>query len=230
MLDNQILALLCPEEYQLLFLNLENVSLTLGQVIYEFHQQIEYVYFPIHSMISLVSILSDKSTTEIGLIGNEGMVGLPVFLGCNYATSHTMVQVGDSAMRLNAEIFKKESQKNGDLSRLLLLYTQARLTQISQNLVCKTHHHIENQFACWLLFVHDSVNKDELLLTQHFIAQMLGVRRASVSEIAQKFQKAGIISYNRGIINVLNRAMLESRACECYDLVKSEFRSLLNFH
>jgi CRP-like cAMP-binding protein len=174
--------------------------------------------------------LSDKSTTEISLIGNEGMVGLPVFLGANYATSYTMVQVADSAMKVNAQIFKEESQKKGELQRLLLLYIQARLTQISQNLVCKSHHQIENQFACWLLFVHDGVNKDELLLTQHFIAQMLGVRRASISEIAQKFQKAGIISYNRGNINILNRAMLESRACECYELVKAEFRNLLNFH
>ncbi|BAQ64628.1 Crp/Fnr family transcriptional regulator [Geminocystis sp. NIES-3709] len=228
-LENQILASISQDEYKILFFNLENVSLTSGQVIYKLHQEIEYVYFPLHSMISLVSILSDKSTTEIGLIGNEGFVGLPVFLGGNHATSDTIVQIPDSAMKLDAKIFLTESHRSGELQRILLLYTQARLTQISQNAVCKCHHSIDKQFACWLLFAHDSVNQDELPLTQQFIAQMLGVRRSSVTEVAQKFQKAGIIRYTRGHITILERIILESTACECYKFVKSEFHRLLNF-
>jgi len=228
-LDNQILAVIPKEQYQALFANLENVSLISGQVIYKLHQKIDHVYFPLHSMISLVSVLKNKATTEIGLIGNEGFVGLPVFLGGNYATSDTIVQIPDSAMRLEAKIFKEESHRIGKLQEILLLYTQARITQISQNAVCKCHHPINNQFACWLLYAHDCVNQDELPLTQQFIAQMLGVRRATVTLVAQKFQEKGIIRYARGNITILNRDLLESNACECYDFVKSEFSRLLNF-
>jgi CRP-like cAMP-binding protein len=228
-LYNQILASISQDEYKKIFLNLENVSLTSGQVIYQRHQEIDYVYFPLHSMISLVSVLSDKTTTEIGLIGNEGFVGLPVFLGGNRATCDTIVQIPDSAMKLDAKIFLAESRRSGELQRILLLYTQARLTQISQNAVCKCHHPINQQFACWLLFAHDSVNKDELPLTQKFIAEMLGVRRSSVTEVAQKFQKERIIRYTRGNITILNRTDLESSACECYNCVKKEFYRLLKF-
>lgn len=226
---NQILASISQDEYKTLFLNLEYVSLTLGQVIYKLHQEIDYVYFPFHSMISLVSTLSDKTTTEIGLIGNEGFVGLPVFLGANYATTDAIVQVPDSAMKLDAKIFLAQSRRSGELQRILLLYTQARLTQISQNAVCKCHHSINQQFACWLLYAHDCVSQDELPLTQKFVAEMLGVRRASVTEVAQKFQNAGIIRYTRGNITILDRTILESSACECYSYVKKEFYRLLNF-
>lgn len=228
-LDNQILASISQDEYKVLFLNLEYVSLVSGQLIYKKDQKIDYVYFPLHSMISLVSVLSNKATIEIGLIGNEGLVGLPVFLGGNYATNETIVQIPNSAMRLDAKIFLAESRRSGELQRILLLYTQARLTQISQNAVCKCHHSINQQLATWLLFAHDSVDQDELPLTQKFISQMLGVRRASVTEVAQKFQKAGIIQYTRGSITILNRDLLESVSCDCYDLVKMEFKRLLDF-
>jgi CRP-like cAMP-binding protein len=228
-LDNQILASISQDEYKVLFLNLEYVSLISGQVIYKRDQKIDYVYFPLDSMISLVSVLSNKATIEIGLIGNEGVVGLPVFLGGNYATNDTIVQIPDSAMRLDAQIFLEESRRSGDFQRILLLYTQARLAQISQNAVCKCHHPIHQQLACWLLFAHDSVGQDELKLTQKFISQMLGVRRSSVTEVAQKFQRAGIIHYTRGSITILSRHLLESVSCDCYDLVKMEFKRLLDF-
>lgn len=227
--SNQLLSSIPEQEYKILFANLEHISLELGQVIYKIHQEIEYVYFPLHSMISLMSVLHDKSTTEIGLIGNEGLVGLPVFLGSNKANNQTIVQIPDGAMKVKAEIFKAESQKPGELNRLLLLYTQARLIQISQNAVCKCHHQIEQQFAGWLLYAHDSVKQDNLPLTQKFLAQMLGVRRASVTEVAQKFQKAQIISYTRGNIVILDREALESNSCECYFYVKQEFDRLLKF-
>jgi len=227
--DNQILASISQDEYKILFSNLEYVSLISGQIIYKQDQKIDYVYFPLHSMISLVSTLLNKATIEVGLIGNEGLIGLPVFLGGNYATNDTIVQIPDSAMRLGADIFLAESRRPGELQRILLLYTQARLTQISQNAVCKCHHSINQQLATWLLFVHTSVDQDELPLTQKFISQMLGVRRASVTEVAQKFQKAGVIRYTRGSITILSRDLLRSMSCECYDVVKGEFKRLLNF-
>jgi len=227
--DNQILASISQDEYKILFSNLEYVSLISGQIIYKQNQKIDYVYFPLHSMISLVSTLLNKATIEIGLIGNEGLVGLPVFLGGNYATNEAMVKIPDSAMRLDAKIFLAESRRPGELQRILLLYTQARLTQISQNAVCKCHHPINQQLASWLLFAHDAVDQDELMVTQKFISQMLGVRRSSITEVAQKFQKAGIIEYTRGNITILDRALLQSVSCECYDLVKKEFKRLLNF-
>ena len=228
--DNQILASISEDEYKILFSHLENVSLVSGQKIYRRHEVVDYVYFPLHSVISLVHTLSDQKTTEIGLIGNEGFVGLSVFLGSDVASSDAIVQIPDSAMRLDVNIFQQESARSGSLQKILLLYTQARMIQISQNVVCKCRHHIHNQFACWLLYAHDSVDNDELPLTQQFISQMLGVRRATVTEVAQKFQEDGIIYYSRGNITILNRHLLELNACECYQFVKLEFKRLLNFH
>ncbi|WPF89615.1 Crp/Fnr family transcriptional regulator [Cyanobacterium aponinum] len=227
--DNQILASISQDDYKMLFSHLEKVSLLSGQVIYQQHKVIEYVYFPLHSMISLVHNLSNQTTTEIALIGNEGFVGLSVFLGGNIASGDAIVQIPDSAMRLDVKIFEAEFKRGGSLQKILLLYTQARIIQVSQNVVCKCHHHIDNQFACWLLHAHDCVGSNELALTQKFIAQMLGVRRASVTQVAQKFQENGIIHYSRGHIRILNRLFLELSACECYTFVKSEFKRLLNF-
>lgn len=228
--DNQILASIFQDEYKILFSRLESVSLISGQVIYKQHEAMEYVYFPLNSMISLVHTLSNKTITEIGLIGNEGFVGLSVFLGNTVSSSDAIVQIPDGAMRLEASIFQEESNRSGSLQKILLLYTQARIAQISQNVVCKCRHHIHSQFACWLLYAHDSVGNNELSLTQQFISQMLGVRRATVTQVAQKFQQDGIIHYTRGNITILNRPRLESSACECYQFVKSEFKRLLNFH
>ncbi len=224
---NQLLMALPPGEYERLVPYLEPVSLALGQVIYEPKQLIKEVYFPLEAMISLVSIMKDGSTTEIGLVGSEGMVGLPVFLGGNSATNYAIVQVEGNALKMEASILKSEFERGKQLQAKLLLYTQARLTQVSQIAACKSHHLIEERLARWLLCVNDCVNKPELPLTQKFISEMLGVRRASVTEAAIALQKAGLISYSRGQITILKRNELEQAACECYGLIHNEFKRLL---
>ena len=224
---NLLLMALPPGEYKRLIPYLKPVSLVLGEIVYEPKELIQEVYFPIGAMISLVSIMRDGSTTEIGLVGNEGMVGLPVSLGGNIATNRAIVQVEGNAIKMDASVLKSEFERGGQLQKKLLLYTQARLTQISQIAACKSHHLIEERLARWLLSVNDCVNKNELPLTQKFISEILGVRRASVTEAAIALQKAGFISYSRGQITILNRKELEQAACECYGLIQNEFKRLL---
>ena len=225
---NQLLTALPPGEYERLIPYLEPVHLALGQIIYEPKQLIKQVYFPLGAMISLVSVMKDGSTTEIGLVGTEGMIGLPTFLGGNIATSRVIVQVEGNAVKMDASILKSEFERGKQLQTKLLLYTQARLTQVSQITACKSHHLIEERLARWLLCVNDCVSKPELPLTQKFISEMLGVRRASVTEAAGALQKAGLISYSRGQITILKRNELEQAACECYGLIQNEFNRLLN--
>ncbi len=225
---NQLLMALPPEEYQRLIPYLKPVNLILGQVIYEPQQVIKEVYFPVSSMISLVSMMKDNSTTEIGLVGNEGIVGIPVFLGGNIFTNRAIVQIEGNAIKMDADVLRREFERGEQLQKKLLLYTQARLTQISQIAACKSHHLIEERLARWLLSVHDCVHNNELPLTQKFISEMLGVRRASVTEAAIALQKAGSIGYTRGQITILKRKELEQRACECYGLIQIEFKRLLN--
>lgn len=224
---NQLLMALPPGECQRLIPYLEPVNLVLGQVIYEPQQVIKEVYFPVRAMISLVSMMKDNSTTEIGLVGNEGMVGIPVFLGGNIVTNRAIVQIEGNAMKMDASVLRREFGRGEQLHKKLLLYTQARLTQVSQIAACKSHHLIEERFARWLLSVHDCVQKNELPLTQKFISEMLGVRRASVTEAAIALQKAGLISYSRGQITILERKELEQAACECYGSIRNEFKRLL---
>lgn len=228
MSSNKLLIALPPGEYQRLISSLEPVNLVLGQVIYEPQQVIKEIYFPMGAMISLVSIMKDGSTTEVGLVGNEGMIGLPVFLGGNITTNRAIVQIEGNAMKMDASCLRREFERGEQLHKNLLLYTQARLTQISQIAACKSHHVIEERFARWLLSVHDCVNDGELPLTQKFISEMLGVRRASVTQAAIALQKAKLISYSRGHITILNRKKLEEAACECYGLIKNEFTRLLD--
>ena len=225
---NQLLTALPPGEYERLIPYLEPVNLALGQIIYEPKQLIKEVYFPLGAMISLVLVMKDGSTTEIGLVGTEGMIGLPTFLGGNIATNRAIVQVEGNAVKMDASILKSEFERGKQLQTKLLLYTQARLTQVSQITACKSHHLIEERLARWLLCVNDCVNKPELPLTQKFISEMLGVRRASVTEAAGTLQKAGLISYSRGQITILKRNELEQAACECYGLIQNEFKRLLN--
>lgn len=226
---NQLLMALPPGEYQRLIPYLKPVSLVLGQTIYEPKQLIKEVYFPTGAMISLVSIMEDGSSTEIGLVGNEGMIGIPVFLGGNHNTiNRAIVQIQGNAMKMDADVLRREFEKGEQLQKKLLLYTQARLTQMSQIAACKSHHVIEERLARWLLSVHDCVNMPELPLTQKFISEMLGVRRASVTEAAISLQKAGLIKYSRGNITLLKRKELEQAACECYRLIRDEFKYLLN--
>ncbi len=227
-LTNQLLASLPPSEYQRLIPHLELVTLSLGQVLYQEGEVIQHVYFPTRAMVSLVSILRDNSMTEFALVGNEGMVGIPVFLGGNLTISRAIVQISDSALRMEADILKSEFEQGGMLQKILLIYTQALLTQVAQNAVCKSHHTIEKRLARWLLCVQDCVQKEELPLTQKYISQILGTRRATITEAAGSLQAEGLIRYSRGQITILNREALAAKACECYDSVKREYQRLLD--
>ncbi|PHV61539.1 Crp/Fnr family transcriptional regulator [Cyanobacterium aponinum IPPAS B-1201] len=198
-----------------------------GSVLHEPYDAINYAYFPVSAMISLVSIMEDGSTTEIGLIGNEGMIGVPIFLGGEYTISRAIVQMAGSSFKLRADILKQEFDRGGIFQKILLLHTQARLTQIAQSAACNRQHKIEARLARWLLSVYDCVLKDELDLTQEFISNMLGVRRAGVTIAAHALQDAGIIRYNRGKIVILDHKKLEEASCECYRVVQNEFIRLL---
>ena len=224
---NQLLAALPEIEYQRLAPYLEKVSLIRSLVLQEPYEKIEYVYFPNRAMISLVSIMEDGSTTEIGLVGNEGMVGLPVVLGGEFTHSRAIVQIEDGAMRLPAEILRREFLKGEVLQKRLLLYTQALFTQVSQSAACNRQHTIEQRLARWLLSVQDCVLSQELLLTQEFIAHMLGTRRSGVTVAANILQRAGMIHYTRGKIIITDQDKLEKQSWECYRLVQNEFLRLL---
>lgn len=224
---NQILAALPTSEYQRIAPYLKPVELIGGQILLEPNEPVQNIYFPQRAMISLVSIMIDGSTTEIGIIGNEGMVGLPAIFGGLSTTSRSIVQVSGTALQISAEIIYQEFQRQQRLYQLMLLYTQALLTQVSQTAACNRQHKIEQRLARWLLSVHDCVLQNELPLTQEFIADMLGTRRSGVTIAAGILQQAGIISYSRGRITILNQEALEETACECYRLVQSEFIRLL---
>jgi CRP-like cAMP-binding protein len=226
--QNQLLAALSETQYQRLVPNLELVSLPLNKVIYEPGEAIRYVYFPHQALVSLVSTMENGSTVEVGLVGNEGMVGLPVIWGGDTTTTRAFVQVADSGSRMKASLLKIEFDRGDQLQTLLLRYMQALHTQISQLAACNRLHMIEGRLARWLLSVHDRMQKDEFPLTQEFIGQMLGTRRAGVTEAAGVLSQAGMIRYTRGKITILDRPKLEATACECYGLVKSEFTRLLS--
>ncbi|NCO75920.1 MAG: Crp/Fnr family transcriptional regulator [Cyanobacteria bacterium] len=224
---NQLLRTLPIEEYQRLAPHLQELVLVSGQVLHEPYEEIKSVYFPITAMISLVSIMENGSTTEIGLIGNEGMIGLPIFLGGEYTISRAIVQMSGKSWKISSDIVLREFKEAGTLQKILLLHTQARLTQIAQSAACNRQHKIEARLARWLLSVYDCVLKDELDLTQEFISNMLGVRRAGVTIAANALQDAGIIRYNRGKIVILDHKKLEETSCECYRVVQKEFLRLL---
>lgn len=225
---NQILAALSQPEYSRLAPYLRPVKLNVGKVLYYPGEIIQEVYFPEQAVISLVSIFTDGSTSEISLIGNDGMIGLPVILGSNCASCCSIVQVSGNAFKLSADILKQEVRRGEQLPRLLLLYTHVHLIRVAQTAVCNRKHLIEEQFSRWLLSVGDCLQTDELPLTQEAIANMLGVRRTSVSEVAIKLQKKGIINYKRGHIKIVDRDSLETTACECYELVRNVFRRSLS--
>ena len=224
---NQILTALPISEYKRLRDHLKPVNLISGEILLEPNEPIEKIYFPQRAMISLVSIMMDGSTTEIGLVGNEGMIGLPAILGGESTTSRTIVQISGTALEISADVVRKEFQRGEKLYELLLLYTQALLTQVSQSAACNRQHNIEERLARWLLSVQDCIMQDELPLTQEFIANMLGTRRSGVTVAAGILQQAGIIRYSRGRITILDQEKLEDAACECYQLVQNEFIRLL---
>lgn len=225
--QNRILDALPTEEYQRLVPYLELVSLPIHKVVYEPGEPITHVYFPYKALVSLVSNMEDGSVVEVGLVGSEGMVGIPVFLGSNITTTKAFVQVADGGVRMETERFKVELKRGGALQNLLLQYTQMLLTQVSQTAACNRLHTVEERLARWLLTVSDRLQSDQFLITQEFIAQMLGTRRSGVTVAAGILIQAGMISYTRGKITIVERKSLESTSCECYQVVKNEFTRLL---
>ncbi len=224
--DFRVLAALPAEEYQRLVPHLELVELSVRQVLYNPEEPITHVYFPNQGIVSLVSTMEDGSTVEVGLVGKEGMVGMPVLWGGKSTTNQAFVQVPGFGMRIKASLLKTEFERGGALQSLLLLYTQALYTQISQGLACNSQHTINERLARWLLSVADVIQSNEFPLTQEFIAQMLGVRRSGVTVAAGTLSKAGMIRYTRGRITILNREELEATSCECYRVIRNEFARL----
>lgn len=225
--QNQLLSALPREEYERLQPHLEFVSLEFKQVLYEPHQPIDYVYFPNNGIISLVTITEDGGTVEAATVGNEGMVGIAALLGAEHTSTQSICQVAGNALRLRTDIFQREVTPNTQLYTLLLRYTQALISQLSQTVACNRLHSVEERCCRWLLLCQDRVQSNQVALTQELLAQMLGVRRASVSVVAAILQKAGLIRYSRGKITILDREGLEAASCECYRAVKAEFDRLL---
>ncbi|MBE8998820.1 Crp/Fnr family transcriptional regulator [Nostoc sp. LEGE 12447] len=224
---NQLLLALSEPEYQRLVPHLEQVNLEVKQVLYETDKPITYVYFPHQSMVSLVC-KSDGSIVEAGIVSNEGMVGISVILGSNTTTTTALVQIAGSGMRMKSEDLVAEFNRGGKLQSLLLRYTQTLFTQVTQTLACNSLHTIEKRLARWLLLVSDRMQSDKFMLTQELIATMLGCRRTGVTEVAGTLSRAGIISYRRGNINILNRSDLENTSCQCYGITKNEYKRLLS--
>ena len=225
--QNHLLDALLTTEYDRLFPNLELVNLPLGQVLYESGGQLEYVYFPTNSIISLLYVMENGASAEIAIVGNEGILGISLFMGGETTPSRAVVQSAGVGYRLKGSLLKAEFNRAGPVQRLLLRYTQALITQMAQTAVCNRHHSVEQQLCRWLLLSLDRLESNELSMTQELIANMLGVRREGVTEAACKLQTAGLIHYSRGHITVIDRPTLEKRSCECYEVVKTEFERLL---
>jgi CRP-like cAMP-binding protein len=206
---------------------LERVDLPLGMVLYESGSALSHVYFPTTAIVSLLYVMEDGASAEIAVVGNDGIVGVSLFMGGETTPSRAVVQSGGQGYRLSGEHMKEEFNRAGPVLHLLLRYTQALLTQMAQTAVCNRHHSLDQQLCRWLLLSLDRLHGNELVMTQELIANMLGVRREGVTEGALKLQRAGLISYSRGRITVLDRAGLESRSCECYAVVKKEYDRLL---
>ena len=226
-LENRLLARLPPEEYERLLPHLEHVSFALGEVIYESGGRQSYIYFPTTVIISLLYLMENGSSAEIGVAGNEGLVGVALFMGGNSVPNRAIVQSAGDAFRLKTKALQEEFARGGTFQRLLLRYTQALMTQMSQTAVCNRLHTVEQQLCRWLLLSRDRLYTDELVMTQELIANMLGVRREGVTHAAGRLQENGLISYVRGRITILDRRGLEAAVCECYKVVKDEYDRLL---
>lgn len=226
--NNYIIAALPKDVQRRLLPNLELVNLPLGTVLYEPRDILRHVYFPVDSIISLLYVMENGASAEISVIGNEGILGAALFLGGESTSNRAVVQSAGTAYRMNAKHFKIEFGRHTEMLMLLLRYTQALLTQMAQTAVCNRHHNIDQQLCRWLLLSLDRLPSNNLVMTQELIANMLGVRRESVTEAAGKLQKLGVIAYCRGNIQVLNRPKLEKLSCECYQVVKKETDRLLH--
>ena len=226
--QNRLLAALPPSEFERIAPNLELVEMGLGKVLYESGGQLSHVYFPTDAIISLLYVMEDGASAEIAVVGNEGVLGVSLFMGGETTPSRAIVQSAGFGYRLTAVQIKREFSHAGPMMFLLLRYTQALITQMSQTAVCNRHHSVDQQLCRWLLMSLDRLRCEELTMTQELIANMLGVRREGVTEAAGKLRDAGIIEYHRGHISVLDRGKLEQRVCECYEVVRKEFDRLLS--
>jgi len=225
--QNHLLAILPAEIFERIAPHLELISMPLGEVLYESGGPLHHVYFPTTAIVSLHYLLESGATAEIAGVGNEGVIGISIFMGGNTTPNLATVQTAGCGYRLKERLMMEEFNRAGPMMRLMLRYTQALMTQISQTAVCNRHHSIEQQLCRWLLLNLDRLPSQELTITQELIAGMLGVRREGITEAAGNFQRAGLISYRRGHITVLDRSGLESHVCECYQIVKKEFHRLL---
>lgn len=225
--QNRLLAALPADEYARVLPNLRPVSFSLGEVVYEFAGQLDYVFFPTNSIISLLYTMENGSTAEMGLTGNDGVVGIALFMGGGTMPNRAVVQSAGGAFKMKAKLLQTEFALGGTFQRLLLRYTQALITQISQTAVCNRLHSVEQQLCRWLLLSHDRLNTNELVMTQELLANMLGVRREGVTVAAGRLQDDGAISYVRGRIQILDRDRLEATVCECYRVVRDEVERLL---
>jgi CRP-like cAMP-binding protein len=226
-INNHLLAALPHAEWQRWLPLLEPVDLPLGEVLYEAGTTLSHVYFPTTAIISLLYVMENGASAEIAVVGNEGIVGISLFMGGESTSSRAVVQSAGKGFRLKAQLMKREFNRAGPVLHLLLRYTQALITQMSQTAVCNRHHSLDQQLCRWLLLSLDRLEGNHLVMTQELIANMLGVRREGVTEGALKLQHAGLIQYARGHITVLDRAALERRSCECYAVVKKEYDRLL---
>jgi CRP-like cAMP-binding protein len=225
--ENRLLRALPDAEWTRWEPYLEPVDMPLGKVLYESGSRLSHVYFPTTSIVSLLYVMENGGSAEIAVVGNEGIVGISLFMGGESTPSRALVQSAGQAFRLKADLMLQEFNRAGPVLHLLLRYTQALITQMSQTAVCNRHHSLDQQLCRWLLLSLDRLHSEELVMTQELIANMLGVRREGVTEAAGNLQQAGLIRYQRGHITVLDRVGLEKRTCECYAVVKKEYDRLL---
>jgi CRP-like cAMP-binding protein len=226
--QNHLLAALPAAEFERLAPHLELVPMPLGEILYEPGGQLQHAYFPTTAIVSLHYVMESGASAETAGVGNEGVVGISLFMGGDTTPSSAVVQTAGHGYRLQAKLLKEEFSNAGLMQRLLLRYTQALVTQMFQTAACNRHHSIEQQLCRWLLLTLDRLPSNALVMTQELVASMLGVRREGITEAAGKLQQAGVILYRRGHITVLERSGLETRACECYAVVKKELRRLLS--
>ena len=223
---NRLLAALPAEDYERLLPELMPVRFALGDIIYESQKVMEHVYFPTSSHVSLLYTMKDGSTAEVGLVGNEGLVGIALFMGGDTTPNRAIVQGAGRAFKMKASALQEEFSRGGALQHLLLRYTQALITQISQTAVCNRLHTTEQRLCRWILMTHDRTQSDELEMTHEFISNMLGIQREAVSLVAQRLRETGAINYKRGRIRIIDRGILEEFSCECYQVVKVEHQRL----
>ena len=225
--QNYLLNALPPAEYERLFPLLERVQMPLGKVLYESGERLDHAYFPTTCIVSKLYVMENGASAEIAVVGNEGLIGVALFMGGGTMPNRAVVQSAGYAYRLRGSLMLQEVNRNGSLLHLLLFYTQALITQMAQTAVCNRHHTLDQQLCRWLLLSLDRLTNNELTMTQELITNMLGVRREGVTEAAGKLQQAGLIEYGRGRIKVVDRPGLEARVCECYQVVKTETDRLL---